>query len=149
MLKKQLTQIESYFDKIEALNKKVSKSNVGWHLDHSLKVINSVVNALVTSDPKKYSPQFSLKRRIVFASGFFPRGRAKSPKKVLPPEIILLKDLQEQVMEAAEGLGSIKELDNNTFFTHPIFKQLNKKQTIKFLKLHTNHHLKIINDILK
>lgn len=42
----------------------------------------------------------------------------------------------------------LASLDENQFFTHTLFKQLNKKQTLKFLGLHTNHHLKIVKDIL-
>jgi hypothetical protein len=48
-----------------------------------------------------------------------------------------------------KNLESFNDLEKNSFFIHPLFKQLNKKQTIKFLKLHTNHHFKIIKDILK
>ena len=48
-----------------------------------------------------------------------------------------------------DRMENFENLDDHQYFTHPIFKNLNKKQTIKFLKLHTNHHIKIVNDILK
>ncbi len=149
MLKNELTQIESYFDKIEILNSKVSKASVGWHLDHTLKVINKVCETVSESNPLEYNSEFNLKRKIIFALGVFPRGKAKSPKRVLPPEIITKKDLETQLEKAINNLESIKELEENKYFTHPIFKHLNKKQTIKFLGLHTNHHLKIIRDVVK
>lgn len=148
MLKEQLNQIEQYFNKLEFVNNKVSKASVGWHLDHSLKVINKVCETIKESNPKEYKSKFNTTKSIVFTLGFFPRGKAKSPKRVLPPEIILLEDLQNQLAQVKINIESIKELEKNKFFTHPIFKQLNKKETFKFLKLHTNHHLKIVKDIL-
>lgn len=35
------------------------------------------------------------------------------------------------------------------FFKHPYFGNLNVKDAIKMLKLHTRHHIDIINDIIK
>ena len=67
----------------------------------------------------------------------------------MPPEIILKEDVENQLRLVTKNLESFNDLEKNSFFIHPLFKQLNKKQTIKFLKLHTNHHLKIIKDILK
>ena len=95
-----------------------------------------------------YKEKFKL-RLVVFTLGFIPRGKGKSPKRVLPPEIILKEDLEKQLVEAITNIESIQKLENNKYFTHPIFKQLNRNKTLKFLKLHTKHHLKIIKDILK
>ena len=67
---------------------------------------------------------------------------------MLPPEIIVKEDIENQLEKAKENMAMLSILEDNQFFTHPLFKQLNKKQTLKFLKLHTNHHLKIVKDIL-
>lgn len=48
-----------------------------------------------------------------------------------------------------EQSKKIEHFDKNAFFEHPLFGVLNKKDTMKFLKMHTTHHLKIIQDISK
>ena len=149
MLDKEFSFIKEYINHQEKESLKISKANVGWHLDHSLKVINSVCEALKNSNSNEYKKEFNGLRLFIFTVGFFPRGKAKSPKRVSPPEIILKTDIENQLDIAIKNLETIGGFDENQFFTHPLFKQLNKKQTIKFLKLHTNHHLKIVKDIMK
>jgi hypothetical protein len=149
MLSKEFSFIKDFIKFKERENLSVSKASVGWHLDHSLKVINSVCATLRVSNANDYKKEFNGLRILTFTLGFFPRGKAKSPKRVLPPAIIKKKDIENQLEEAIKDIASIQELQENQYFTHPLFKQLNKKQTVRFLKLHTNHHLKIIRDILK
>ena len=148
MLNKELELIKSYLKYLDVGNQEISKGSVGWHLDHSLKVINNVSVALIKSDVRDYNSKFNLLRLITFTIGFFPRGKAKSPKRVLPPEEISIEDVKNQLDLATKNLELITALKDHQHFIHPLFKQLNKKQTIKFLRLHTNHHLKIIRDIL-
>ncbi|MDD7913494.1 DUF1569 domain-containing protein [Polaribacter ponticola] len=148
MLNKELELINSYLKYLDVGNQEISKGSVGWHLDHSLKVINNVSVALIKSDVRDYNSKFNLLRLITFTIGFFPRGKAKSPKRVLPPEEISIGDVKNQLDLATKNLKLITTLKDHQHFIHPLFKQLNKKQTIKFLRLHTNHHLKIIRDIL-
>lgn len=149
MLDSQFALIKEYLKDIEKENLKVSKANIGWHLDHSLKVINSVFETLKNSNSSEYKKGFNKLRFIVFLLGRFPRGKARSPKRVLPPAIILKEDIESQLNLAIKNSENIDKLHENQYFTHPLFKQLNKKQTVKFLRLHTNHHLKIVRDILK
>ncbi len=40
-------------------------------------------------------------------------------------------------------------LPENVYFNHHVFGMLTKKQTLRFLEIHTKYHLKIVNDILK
>jgi hypothetical protein len=148
MLEKEFRFIKEYIIHQEEKNVKISKGSVGWHLDHSLKVINSVFEAIKNSNSEDYKPKFNGLRLFTFTLGFFPRGKAKSPKRVLPPEIIVKEDIENQLEKAMENMAMVSVLEDNQFFTHPLFKQLNKKQTLKFLKLHTKHHLKIVEDIL-
>lgn len=147
-LQKQLSEIESHIAKGTTENKTVSKSNIAWHLDHSLKVINSVTGLLQQSDPDDYKSNFSTLRLYCFIFNYIPRGKGKSPKAVLPPDIITEEDLKKQTNYAKSELQHITDLPKTSNFKHPYFGQLNKQQTLRFLKLHTEHHLKIVRDIL-
>lgn len=149
MLQQELAFIRDNIKNMEKKNTSISKASVGWHLDHSLKVINGVLGVLQKSNPLEYKRNFNFIRAVVFLRGKFPRGKTKSPKRVLPPEIIVKKDIENQLQLAEDNLKIIPKLHDLQHFTHPIFKQLNKKQTLQFLKLHTQHHIKIIEDMLK
>ncbi len=132
----------------DSVNTNVSKVPVAWHLDHTLKVVNRIHNILQNSDPTVYEKRFSLTRVFSFTLGYIPRGRAKSPAAVLPPNTIKTEDILSQLEEARENLSELEKLDQNVNFIHPVFGQLNKKQAKRFLKIHTKHHLKIVRDIL-
>ncbi len=132
----------------DSLNTKVSEAPIAWHLDHSLKVINRIHDVLKSSDPTVYEKRFSLTRIFSFTFGYIPRGRAKSPAAVLPPKEIKTQDVLSQLEIARENLSDFENLDQNVNFIHPVFGQLNKKQSKRFLEIHTRHHLKIIRDIL-
>ncbi|WP_299245058.1 DUF1569 domain-containing protein [uncultured Aquimarina sp.] len=133
----------------DCTNTNVSKVPIAWHLDHSLKVINRIHDVLKSSDPTVYEKRFSLARSFSYTFGYIPRGRGKSPASVLPPEDIKTEDILSQLEIARENIADLSNLDPNVNFIHPVFGQLNKKQAKRFLKIHTKHHLKIIQDILR
>ena len=147
-LDEQFAEMVDHIPQRDRLNPKVSQADVAWHLDHSLRSINKICEALKASDPDKFRPNFSLSRVFVFTSGIIPRGVAQSPKSVLPPEIISTDSLYLQLEEAKKNLKELQALDSKAHFKHPYFKVLNKGQTFRFLKIHTQHHLKIIRDIV-
>lgn len=148
-LDSELEQIINYLPFIKHKNIAVSQADVAWHLSHSLMVIDRVFEALKNSNPVDYKNKFNLKRTIFFGINYFPRGVAKSPKTVLPPEDITQALIEKQLIDLREKLNRIDELDPNVNFSHPLFGQCDKKRTKKFLRAHTNHHLKIVRDILE
>jgi len=147
-LNKLLLEIENVIPFKDIINTKISASDIGWQLDHSLKVINSICTLLEKKHSKKYKKDFNLLRLILFAIGFIPRGKAKAPKFVNTQEAISDKDLYEQLNTAKGHFKNIYRLDKNAYFVHHVFGTLSKKKTIRFLEIHTKHHLKIVNDIL-
>lgn len=147
-LRAQLQEIEHYIPNFETKNLNVSKATVGWQLDHALKVIIAVSIILVKTDPKKYKRDINIRKLVLFAFGTIPRGKGRSPKQVLPPEIILKEDLYTQLKSAREYVQKIEKVHKNAYFNHHIFGTLNKDQTTRFLNIHTRHHLKIIEDII-
>lgn len=144
-----INSLEKHIEFHEISTSKISKVSIAWHIDHSFKVINKVISTLQSSDPTLYKNNFSFLGKIFFTLGFFPRGKAKAPKYVKPPEVILKEDLLTQLQLAKTNIESISSLDTNAYFKHPLFGNVNKKRVTRFLELHTNHHLKIIRDILK
>ena len=149
LLNSLLTQIEASIPMKDKTNNSVSKVDVGWQLDHSLKVINGVCGILQKTNPNKYKRNFNVLRSVLFTLNYFPRGRAKAPKIVIPPESITFEDLKNQLELAKTNIKNIAPLDKHAFFIHHIFGSLSKSQTMRFLELHTKHHLKIVNDIIK
>jgi len=53
----------------------------------------------------------------------------------------------QQIEKAKIKLEELRELNPQQFFNHPGFGNLRLKKTIQFLEIHTQHHLKIIEDI--
>ncbi|WP_396591444.1 DUF1569 domain-containing protein [Allomuricauda sp. R78024] len=148
-LDEQFSEIVDYIPKRDKFNKKISEVNVAWHLDHSLRTINRICEALERSDPNGFKSNFSWSRIFVFTSGIIPRGVAKSPKSVIPPKVIVTDSLYLQIEEAKANLKKIESLNEKAHFKHPYFNVIDKGQTKRFLKIHTQHHLKIVKDILK
>ncbi len=149
ILKQLLFEIEAHIPNKDIENISISKSTIGWQLDHALKVFTKVIEWTATSNPQDYKRKFSFWRSVLFPLGYFPRGKVKAPKYVLPPEIITTEDLNNQLQTAKKQISILNDLPKGVYFKHPIFKMLTKKQTLRFLEMHTKHHLKIISDILK
>lgn len=144
-----LTSLETHIKNQSVSNPKISNADIAWHIDHSLKVINNVIIALQKSNPNSYKNDFSFLGKLFFKLGFFPRGKAKAPKHVKPPDVILEEDLISQMQLAKTNVETIANLEENAYFKHPLFGNINTTRVHRFLVLHTNHHLKIINDIVK
>ena len=143
-----IRQIENNLPQWEKQNTTISHATVGWQLDHSLLVINGIIAQLAKSNPKDYQWRPNWKRVYIKLRNNIPRGKAKAPKQVLPVDVIAIEDLQNKLALAKSNIALLEKLHKNSFFTHPYFGDLNLKATIWFLKLHTRHHLKIVNDII-
>jgi hypothetical protein len=149
-------QLEYYIDELEAfipkhdlLNTKVSSSPVGWHIEHALLVIDIAIASIKKSVPGDYTSSFSFWKTVTFTLGKFPRGRARAPKAVMPTEAYDADTLLNHLYQTKEKLKAFEHLYPLQYMKHPIFGKLHKKDTQKFLVLHTKHHLAIISDMLK
>ena len=142
-------ELATYIPKYNESKTAISEAAVGWHIEHCLLVIKKITSTVAQSDPVLFKSKFNLARFTYFLTKNFPRGKAKAPKVVIPTDEITLETLQESLKNTYQAITYLKDCEANQYFMHPFFGQLNKKQTIKFLEIHTEHHLKIIRDILK
>jgi len=148
-LEKLLDQLESRISLFEKENIAISKSNVGWHIEHSLLTLNGVTKFLVHSNPKDYKWKFNFIRILVLKTRKIPRGRAKAPKVVVPTITIDELSLLNHITQTRNSLLELEIISKDHYFEHPFFGKIKRNDTIRFLEIHTNHHLKIIEDIIK
>lgn len=144
----QLAEIKQLIPSFENKNDKVSKVSVGWQIDHSLRVMNSIILALEQSDETEYKSKFNFWRTLFLALSFLPRGKGRSPKSVMPEELVLEDDLHRRLSYAFDNVEKLKSLKEHSHFPHPVFGMLKRNEAEKFIRIHTEHHLKIIRDIL-
>lgn len=149
-LQKQIEQLASHIDFYEKLNPAISQSSVGWHIEHSFLVLYAVVNSLKKSNPDDYKWRLNFKRILILnILKKIPRGRGRAPKSVLPEGNITQSHLIEKSEVVRNSIKELHSLKTKNYFKHPYFGDLKLKSAIRFLELHTEHHLKIIEDILK
>ncbi len=143
-----LNELETKLPFIEKKKEAVSQATVGWHIEHSLLALVKMISAVEHSNPADYKWKFNVKRSVVLALGKFPRGSAKAPDSVKPGEQISKDSITALITKAKQKAALLQTLDNNKFFTHPVFGDLRLKQARKIIAIHTHHHIKIINDII-
>lgn len=144
-----LLQLENHIPNFEKTNSKISNSTIGWQIDHCLLVINGVMSQIEISNPTEFQSKFNFNRFMVFTTGKIPRGKIRAPKVVTPFDVATAEELKSKIEIAKNNISKLNNLPKNSFFKHPFLSNLNLKQTEKFLAIHTKHHLKIIEDILK
>jgi hypothetical protein len=148
-LLKLVHELETKIPFHEKKNVDVSISSVGWQIEHSFKVIYNVIEALKKSNPAEYRRNFNLKLSIILITKNIPRGVGKAPKVVQPIEEPSKVTLDHILKTVLEKVNELEKIAANSYFKHPTFGNLNKKTAIRFLEVHTLHHLKIINDICR
>ena len=145
----ELAEIEGYIAQRDVKNTGVSQADVAWHLDHSLKVLNNLCETLEQSNPEEFSSEINASRLLVFTTGIIPRGRAQAPESVRPPEVITDENIELQLASVRSRLANLSSLDEKAHTNHPVFGTIDKGQTMRLMKVHTRHHLKIIADIVR
>ena len=148
-LQQELEKLKSNLSEINNFAPSVSKQNVGWHIYHALMVMSGICSLIENSNPIEYKPKFSILKWGILTTGIIPRGKAKAPKLVVPPETFNVSDLEILISRVELQIKDLENRAENQFYRHHMFGDLNKKQTIKFIGIHTRHHLKIIRDIIK
>ena len=141
--------LEDSIPHAEKINPAVSSAAVGWHVQHCSMVITGIMHELKKSDPSQYKYRFNKIRALVYLLNKIPRGRGKAPSVVNPIEVLSAQQLQQMVKAAKDSVTALKTLPKKSYFLHPYFGMLHLQSTHKFLNIHTNHHLKIIKDIVK
>ena len=106
------------------------------------------VKVIRDSDPEDYKPKFNIYKSLLLPMNYFPRGKVRAPKSVRPQDQFSEQQLRDKIAGVKLFFSDYEQLYANAHFKHPIFGHINKKKAIRFMEVHSEHHLKIIRDIL-
>ncbi len=129
---------------------RVSGWSIGEQVDHMIRVLEAglpLLDGLRDSLPRG----MNLTGTILLRLRWIPRGIGKSPKGVRPGAWTAF-DLAERAARLRKSfcetpLSGAILADPRPVFPHPYFGGLSAAQGIRFLDIHTRHHLKIVADI--
>ncbi|MEP2773983.1 MAG: hypothetical protein ABJH05_17645 [Fulvivirga sp.] len=133
----------------DEINTEISEASVAWHIDHSLRVINAVYDTLQNSEPEDYKSEENPIKSYVLNKKHIKRGIAKAPAHVLPLSTIHPDGILDELEKAKKAIILFDTLHKKNFFQHHSMGVMKTSEAKKFLKIHTQHHLSIINDILE
>ncbi len=126
----------------------VSKWSVGMHVHHCCLGMIRICQTLIDSIPPPPPSRFSLIRELIFLSGRIPRGRGRAPAAAVPKQDISPAELLALLEETERKLNDVRQLDAGAWYTHFVFGVFDRDNTIKFIRIHNRHHLRIISDII-
>ena len=84
----------------------------------------------------------------VLNSGSFPRGVIQAPEISLPRVFVNHDDLKRLLLKTSNRISGLLDLSKRSTIDHPILGEMSRDETIRFMVIHNDHHLKIIADIL-
>jgi hypothetical protein len=119
---------------------------VAEHLDHTIKVASSTIQVLLKPTLPALPYGINFMGRMVLTSGWIPRGRGNAPEKLrgMPATKDELIARLTELDVILERTAATSDRDATPVLRHPLFGGLSFSQSLEFLVIHTNHHLKII-----
>ena len=149
-LEQTVQSLEQFIAHKQVLVPRVSQASVGWHLQHSALVIQNIIKAMQAADPVAFQPRRGFWKTLVLTSGRMPRGRARAPKRSMPPQLLEKdEEVNAEIRTAVELVPTIASMHQHAHFMHPVFGHLNVRQAIRLMNIHTRHHILIIRDIVR
>lgn len=121
------------------------------HVDHTARVALAMLKGSLRTDLPRLTP-INLLGRVILTLGRIPRGLGRAPEKyrgARVPAETLLHTLSE--LDTVSATVDTAELTSRPIpcIPHPRFGGLTPEQTLRFIAIHNDHHLRIIRDILK
>jgi hypothetical protein len=121
------------------------------HLDHIVKVSESIVSRLLQMDAPATGGVSPL-GRIILAVGRIPRGRGNAPERLRGARISAA-ELHASVVKLEGKIDLLSDVHlaetRGPIVPHPRFGGLRPGQALRFAAVHNDHHLRIIEDILR
>lgn len=140
----------SFLAKDNRSNDKISRWSVYEHLEHILLANIGICKMIIAGETPTEKKRKSILGQASLYFGYIPRGQAESPTYVAPKKISesAIKTMLTEYRSLLDNISTLQDLGSNDVVgNHPYFGGLTRVEWIRFMEVHTNHHLKIVKDI--
>ncbi len=144
-------------DRLYAVVTSVSGWSPAQHVQHALIALRRIFAAVSelragTSEAIRPSGRITLPGRALLLGGWIPRGKADAPDFAVPDAIPSRAGMSETHVGACERYADLAPVAGALrsvagVIEHPILKGMSAAQWWRFARIHTEHHLAIIDDI--
>ncbi|MDJ0522492.1 MAG: DinB family protein [Planctomycetota bacterium] len=144
-------------DRLYAVAPGVSQWSPAQHVQHALIALRRIfaaVTQLQGGEGEAIQPRGAptLQGRALLLGGWIPRGKADAPDFAVPDDIpsrAAMLDVHERACaryaEIAPVAGALRSVPG--VIEHQVLKGLSASQWWRFARIHTEHHLAIIDDV--
>ncbi len=149
-----LSLSEQAEERLTLQSARVSAWSVAQHLDHlaqANRLCADAIARILDSPPSGPEPGLTLAGHAVLLTGRIPRGRGSAPSATVPSTASTsetrnrLREAHQAVTAIGERLGDLDGAQGR--LGHPALGGFTAFQWLRFIAIHTRHHLKIIKDI--
>jgi hypothetical protein len=124
--------------------------SIGQQLDHIVRVNDSVLSRILRNSEIQ-GRGMSFLGRVVLLVGYLPRGIGSSPER-LRGEVRPTAEIGDAHAVVGRSFGLLRERQGllsskARVISHPYFGALTALEGLRFMAVHSHHHLKIARDI--
>lgn len=128
----------------------------GWspaeHLDHTLKVSQSIVHRIGDAQAEASPRGISMEGRAVLMIGWIPRGVGRAPERLRGARATA-EELEARIVRYEKVLAAVNAPSGMAararIVPHPRFGGLTPAEGLRFAVVHNRHHLRIVGEVLR
>jgi len=133
-----------------ARQERISAWSPAEHLDHMYKVAMSIVRRIRDESAEPSRRGINFMGRVILLLGWIPRG-ARAPERLRGTHCTG-EHIETQLGRLEQALDALPldtvAASRSPIVPHPLFGGLTPSQSLRFIVIHTNHHLRIVDEIL-
>ncbi len=143
----QMAELRGLLASTEVEDAGVSGWSVGMHVQHCALAMAGIARELLGCDaPPPGKP--TAVGWLVLKTGKIPRGGAQAPHDTIPDPDVATKVLEGMLTVSETLLDQVPEARESAWFQHFALGVLDRDRALRFVEIHNDHHLAIIDDIL-
>lgn len=150
-MQRELDELDNWAHRPDAFVPAVSGWSIHRQVDHcavSIREILGVVHQLLDGGGE-VGGRLGPMGTVILLTGWIPRGKAQAPEVVLPAEVVDVGALHASIAEARRLVETAHPERGGKRFLHPALGPMNARQWLRFARIHTRHHVKIVRDIAR